>query len=193
MRSHVFLTPMTADGTAGEVKEIVYNEGPQMYAEPVPYWSANDAVLAKLKARVAEAETDLTHAISKNAPTLDIQRLESTLAGLKAELDQAEMPRREQRQRKTGIGRDDAPHPPSARQSLSALVASVSAAVAAIPTCKVTNTWDSFLADLDTRLAKRAFSGMFTPSPKGQNNNPTVCCAGQYLCSKCQATKAPLA
>lgn len=42
MRTKVFLTP-AAHGKAGEVVAIEYNEeARQLYAPPVPYWSAND-------------------------------------------------------------------------------------------------------------------------------------------------------
>jgi hypothetical protein len=185
----VFLTPATKD-KAGEVIELQYESEPVKYLEPVSPYASNDeaAELSKLKARVVETETALRHALSKNAPALEIQRLEGTLAGLKAELDQAEMPRRKQRQRETGIGRDDAP--PPARQTLAELVASTVAAVKAVvatPTRKARNSWDTWAADFDQRLAvKRALEVKNTSHVLVVGNTP-VCCEGKRLCPKCAA------
>src|SRR5687767_5233870 len=115
MRSRVFLTPMTPDGTPGEAKEILYHESSQKYLEPVPYFSGNGPVDAA-RAKVSAAETALRHAQSRGLSPTELLRYQSTLTSARAELDAAEYPRRKQRHRETGIGRDDVP--PAAMQSL---------------------------------------------------------------------------
>jgi len=117
MRTHVFLTPMSADGTPGEVKEISYNEERAQFLEPLPYWSVNDADLAKLRAAVSDAETALRHAKSKKASDAEITKLETAVVSAKRELDIVQYELRRQRQRQQ-IGADspfsrNAAEPPS--------------------------------------------------------------------------------
>jgi hypothetical protein len=95
MKSHVYLESMTPDGKVGAVKEILYDDAPQQYLEPIPYFTANDAALDKIRKAVAAAETELRHAESRNAPATDIMRLEQALVSAKAELAAAERPRRQ--------------------------------------------------------------------------------------------------
>ena len=114
-RSLVYLESMTPDGKAGAVKEVVYDDAPQMYLEPVPYFSSNDAELDALKKKVAQAETDLRHAQSRGLTPTELLRFEQAIKAAKVELDQAEDPARRQRARETGYGGDDVP--PPARQS----------------------------------------------------------------------------
>lgn len=185
MSTRTFLTPATRD-KAGEVVAVQYEETRQEYAEVVPYWSVNDAELSKLKTQVAEAEAALRHAIAKNRPGLEIQRLETTLAGLKVELDQALNPRNKERERqRTGGDRTPAPVEVGRQAAtLSETVAAIATAVAAVPAVarKVRNSWDAWAADFDQRLAaKRAAEA---------KNTATTCCSGKYLCSKCQAKRA---
>jgi hypothetical protein len=146
MKSHVFLTPASKD-KAGELVEVIDTEAPQMYAEPVPYFTSNDRLdVAKLRTKVSAAEADLRHAESRRAPPLEIQRLEQTLASLKAELDQAESPRRQQRQRETSDGVTPA------RQSAQG----------------GKKPWDVFLRDLDAKLAAHV-PAMVTPTQTAKN------------------------
>jgi len=116
MKTHVYLNPMSPDGTPGEVKEIQINdEGPRQFMAPVSY-VANDAERAKLRKAVLDAETNLLRAQSGGgvSPT-ELLRFESAVKIAKRDLDVAEDPRRQQRLREGGVGRDDAP--PPAQQS----------------------------------------------------------------------------
>jgi hypothetical protein len=105
-KSLVYLESMSPDGTPGAVREVEYDETPSQYLEPVPYFASNDATLDAARKKVATAETELRHAVSRNAPATEIMRLEETLRSLKVELDATQSPRRQQRARETGIGQN---------------------------------------------------------------------------------------
>lgn len=116
MSIRTILTPATP-GRPGEVVALEYRSEPPMFLAPVPYFSANDADVARLRTKLAAAETDLRHAESRNAPATELMRLEQAVRSVRQELDQAESPRRQQRRRETGAGRDDVP-PQPAKNSL---------------------------------------------------------------------------
>ncbi len=177
-KSRVYLDPMAPDGTPGGVKEIVYHEAPQMYAEPVPY-ASNDAALDVARKKVAAAATELRHAEARHAPALEIQRLESSLASLKQELAALEQPRRDQRTRETGDGVT-----PS-RQSLGELVASTVAGVARV--VGIQQAKDTTTAAERSERGKRIWARVV--NLVGKNNAP-ACCSGRYLCPTCEAKKA---
>jgi hypothetical protein len=108
MRSHVFLNPMSPDGTPGEVREIQVSEEPVQFLAPVSY-ASNDAERDRIRKAVSQAETDLLRAQSRGASPTELLRYESAVRIAKRDLDQAEDPGRRQRARETGIGRDDIP------------------------------------------------------------------------------------
>lgn len=125
MRTHVFLTPMSPDGTPGEVREIQINEEPAQFLEPVNPYTGSD--LSKLRTAVADARTALRHAVSKKAGPAEVTRLDKALTTAQRELDTVEYELRRQRQREQ-IGADS----PFARQTLAEQVASAMAGVAAL-------------------------------------------------------------
>jgi hypothetical protein len=81
----------------------------QQYAAPTAYWTGNATDVGELRARVAKAEAELRHARARSAPSSQLAKLEGALRSLKAELDAAEQPKRDQRKREGGTGSDDAP------------------------------------------------------------------------------------
>jgi hypothetical protein len=95
-----YLTPATPD-KAGELVSVrrASVATQQEFAEVVPYFAANFPEITELRSKVKQAETALRHAVSRNAPSKEIARLEGALRSLKAEADAAEQPRREERQR----------------------------------------------------------------------------------------------
>jgi hypothetical protein len=103
-----FLTP---DGqlVTAQATTAVQSNAPQQYAEPVPYFAENLAEVAELRAKVQQAEAALRLAQARKSQAMEVARLEAELQSAKDELDAAEYPKREQRKRESGTGRDDAP------------------------------------------------------------------------------------
>lgn len=155
-----FLTPGGELVTRKRV--AVQSSAPQQYAEPVPYFAENFAEVAELRAKVQQADAALRLARARKSQPKEVARLEAELQSAKDALDAAEYPKREQRKRESGTGRDDAPP----TQSTSTQQA------------RHTIPWDKMLADLDAKLATHNAA-----------NSSAVCCSGQYKCSKCK-TKA---
>ena len=155
-----FMAPATLNKAgelvAGQVvtvpKAVAHNaKDPQEFAAPTPYFTANDKNVSDLRAQVAKAEAALRHAQSRGLSSLQLRRFEDALEAVRRELREAEEPRREQRARETGIGRDDTPTTGNARQVTNA------------------GSFDSWLARFDADMlqkarAKGVFWGPYQPT-----------------------------
>jgi len=182
MRSHVFLTPMSPDGTPGEVKEIQFSDpGQQMFAAFVPYFATQDAttrssleVQKEIDAVAAELPKLKGGRRSKADHQLRLLERELRLARDREETERRNNEREQERKRQQPTG--------NVQQAVASAVAAVQAVVGS-KTKQVQNklTWQSLRADLDAR----------TPaSVSAANRAAGRCCEGKYLCSKCQARKA---
>lgn len=188
-RSHVFLTPATKD-KAGEVVELEYNSEPVQYLSPVSPYAANDAERDRLRKAVSQAETDLRHAESRRLTPTELLRYEMALTSARAELDAAEYPHRQQRQREGGIGRDDVP-PARQSEQFAPVVpyftrqSAVSERVKQAPTVSLAEMVASVTAGVAALLKK---------SPLACNTSPRCTPgAGHYQCARCKARKAAAA
>lgn len=186
MRTHVFLTP-SAPGVPGELVEVRFNDAePPQFAEPVNPWARNDAELAKLRTAVADARTALSHAVSRKAGAAEVTRMEKALTSAQRELATVEFELRLKRQREQ-IGAVS----PFARQTVGEAVAAAVAGVAALPTrqAKHTMTWDTLLRELDAKLGTLPRLGGEATAPAAASPplGASVCCAGQYQCTRCRA------
>ena len=83
--------------------------GGAAFAEPTPHYLLNADEVQELRARAAQLQAQLDGLEANNAPWSARNRLRAELDAIRTRLAAAERARDQQRERETGIGRDDAP------------------------------------------------------------------------------------
>jgi hypothetical protein len=150
---------------------------------------ADDLSDDELEAAIKKAVDDLEQAQSNGATPTEMEKLSEALRVLRAQLPNPSAPVFPAAPRKSQIGPDSPGSKPASQEAAPAVKKKK-------PTKAETKAgWDSHLAELDRRLAKRALASVYptakpATSPATHARNASVCCEGQYKCSRCKAKAA---